>query len=101
MSDLETNIDIADSSKPNSASGSAVMAAARLGGYGGLSFEVVQGSHHVSHVACMDSDFGPMPELANEMSLEFGSADIHMVELARLMRRWVLQPRWFYPIPAV
>ena len=44
LSDLEMNLDIADGSTPDSASGSAIVTAARASGYGELPFEVVQSS---------------------------------------------------------
>jgi hypothetical protein len=98
LSDLEMNIDIADGSTPDSASGAAMLTAVRQASYGSLPFEVIQKFHHASHWTSVHSDFDPMPEVADVVSLElhdgvgapYGNANssgIYMVEVGRLMRR--------------
>ena len=104
LSDLEMNIDIADGSTPDSASGAAMLAAVQRASYGELPFEVIQKFHHASHWASVHNDFDPMPEVADEVSLELhdgvgaphgnaNSSGVYMVEVVRLMRRWVLKQR--------
>ena len=102
LSDLEMNIVIADSSTPDSASGLAVVTSAQASSYGELPFQVTQKFNQASHRSCIHSSFEPMPEVVDEVSLELhdgvgaphgnaNSSGIYMVELARLMRRWVLK----------
>ena len=102
LSDLEMNIDIADGSTPDSASGSAVVTSAQNSSYGELPFEVIQAFNQASHRSCIHSGFDTMPEVIEEVSLDLhtgvdalhgnaNSSGIYMVELARLMRRWVLK----------
>ena len=75
---------------------------AQVSSYGELPFEVIQKFNQASHWSCIHSDLDPMPEVVDEVLLEFhdgvgaphgnaNSSGIYMVELARLMRRWVLK----------
>ena len=70
LSDLEKNIDIADGSTPDSASGATMLAAVQQASYGSLTFEVIQKFHHASHWTSVHSDFDPMPEVADVVSVE-------------------------------